>query len=262
MKSVSSLYDEECEERVWWRVWVACRIKRVSSFLSRLGLFLKVWTVCSVYSCYYQGRGYFLYRQLLQYGIHWHPSQVCWSFEVCGQHSIQTLCHPIILRASTNPLLFSRSPLSPGLSQTFGGTQLFRQLSRRRCNSGRYCSSSGGSGRLASSAGAASLRSQLGRYNMERQFSRQQSRGIDRQKSVMEQQHQGQEKRKNRRLTRQITIADDECHPPAALMGKISQVDTLIEEAEAEEETDGTLIEAEHAETGKVTPISSRLLQL
>lgn len=86
--------------------------------------------------------------------------------------------------------------------------------------------------RLASSAGGASLRSQFGRMNVmqrqfSRQFSRQHSHGMERQKSVMDQPDSGKSKR--RRLTRQITIADDECHPPAALMAKISQVDTLIE---------------------------------
>ena len=40
------------------------------------------------------------------------------------------------------------------------------------------------------------------------------------------------------RLKRQITMADDECHPPNALEGKIKEVDKLIQ--------------AETSETGRV----------
>ena len=43
---------------------------------------------------------------------------------------------------------------------------------------------------------------------------------------------------RKRQFTRQITIADDECHPPPALIAKMIEVDKLIH--------------AETAETGKV----------
>ncbi len=39
---------------------------------------------------------------------------------------------------------------------------------------------------------------------------------------------------RRQRLTRQITIADDECHPPAALMGKVQETDRLIQTETAE----------------------------
>ena len=46
------------------------------------------------------------------------------------------------------------------------------------------------------------------------------------------------ERMRRRQFTRQITIADDECHPPPALITKMIEVDKLIH--------------AETAETGKV----------
>lgn len=49
------------------------------------------------------------------------------------------------------------------------------------------------------------------------------------------------ENRHRPKLGRQLTIADDECHPPAALLAKTKEVDTLIK--------------AETAETGNVRPL-------
>ena len=76
---------------------------------------------------------------------------------------------------------------------------------------------------------------------MNRQFSRQVSRQLSRTTSVMSDTSSHTEEtpaQKKRRFTRQITIADDECHPPDALMAKVKEVDKLIK--------------AEGTETGRV----------
>ena len=53
---------------------------------------------------------------------------------------------------------------------------------------------------------------------------------------------------KRKQFTRQITIADDECHPPLALVAKMIEVDKLIQ--------------AEQIETGQVLPLSVDHLHL
>ena len=45
-----------------------------------------------------------------------------------------------------------------------------------------------------------------------------------------------------RRLTRQITIADDECQPPQALLGKVQETDKLIQMEHIEKGRVGNLV--------------------
>ena len=54
---------------------------------------------------------------------------------------------------------------------------------------------------------------------------------------------------RKRQFTRQITIADDECHPPPALIAKMIEVDKLIHAETAETGKVGCVVTAE---TGKV----------